>query len=651
MSKRIDLTGQKFGEWTVLEYAGEKQWLCRCSCGTLRYVDGSILRRGLSTHCGCKPKQLEDLTGNKYGEWTVLKYNQSTKKWLCQCSCGVQKEVSSKDLKSGHSKSCGHSTSAFKDITGQQFGEWTVLEYAGEQKWKCRCSCGKIGLVNSKQLRNGASKSCGHASNAFKDLTGKTFGEWKVLKYNYGTRKWLCKCSCGKEEEIRGYDLTTGHTMSCGHNTTAFKDIAGKQFNELLAIEYAGNKQWYCKCTCGRIVKVSSWMLTSGKAKSCGCKSAEYMIKTRKEKYNEVGTTRINNPRTVEQIEYIRTKENLEEVLRKKFDEKPDIEQLSKMLNITKKYTYSLLRNFDMLEYVKRYAFSSHFETEIAKYITEVNPGIKIIQRNRTVLGGNELDIYLPEYNLAIEFNGTYWHSSINKDRYYHQKKSLECAKHRIRVIHIFEYEWDNPVKKEIIKNIIKMAINQESNTIIYARNTVIKEVNSYQSKEFINRYHLQGYTPTTIELGIFNKNTNELLGIMSFSKSRFDSKYEYEMIRMVWKFDTIVIGGTQKLFKHFITKYNPTSILSYCDFSKFIGNSYLKMGFKADKPFLTVPNYVWCELGTNKILSRYSTQKRRLLEKGLGTPEQTEDEIMTNLGYLKIYDCGNLKFIWRKGE
>lgn len=651
MSKRIDLTGQKFGEWTVLEYAGEKQWLCRCLCGTLRYVDGSILRRGLSTHCGCKPKQLEDLTGNKYGEWTVLKYNQSTKKWLCQCSCGVQKEVSPGDLKSGHSKSCGHSTSAFKDITGQQFGEWTVLEYAGEQKWKCRCSCGKIGLVYGKALRNGSSKSCGHISNAYRNIAGKQFGEWTALKYNFTTSKWLCRCSCGKEKEVRAYDLINGKSTSCGHNTTGFKDLTGKKIYELTVLEYNGDRTWKCRCSCGNIVNINSYRLSSGEVKSCGCKNIEYRRKTMIEKYGELHFSRYNNPRTIEQIEYIESPDKLKKAIQDNFKDKPDLFSLSKLLNMSIANTSLIIKKFNMSDYISVHTFSSHFETEIAGYIKEIKPKIRIAQHNRNILGGNELDIYLPEYNLAIEFNGTYWHSSINKDRYYHQKKSLECAKHRMRVIHIFEYEWDNPVKKEIIKNIIKMAINQESNTIIYARNTVIKEVNSYQSKEFINRYHLQGYTPTTIELGIFNKNTNELLGIMSFSKSRFDSKYEYEMIRMVWKFDTIVIGGTQKLFKHFITKYNPTSILSYCDFSKFIGNSYLKMGFKADKPFLTVPNYVWCELGTNKILSRYSTQKRRLLEKGLGTPEQTEDEIMTNLGYLKIYDCGNLKFIWRKGE
>jgi hypothetical protein len=58
MSAVVDMTGKKFGHWTVLKRAGTslgqaKQaiWLCKCDCGKLKTVYGSSLRQGQSTSC------------------------------------------------------------------------------------------------------------------------------------------------------------------------------------------------------------------------------------------------------------------------------------------------------------------------------------------------------------------------------------------------------------------------------------------------------------------------------------------------------------------------------------------------------------------------------------------------------------------------
>ena len=100
-------------------------------------------------------------------------------------------------------------------------------------------------------------------------------------------------------------------------------------------------------------------------------------------------------------------------------------------------------------------------------------------------------------------------------------------------------------------------------------------------------------------------------------------------------------------MFSYFVNKYKPTSIITYCDISKFAGEAYLKLGFKTDKDSLTSPNYVWISSDRNNVIHRYQTQKHKLIAQGLGTENQTEDEIMINLGYIKVYDCGNLKFEW----
>jgi len=107
----VDLTGKRFGKWTVVGKSKKRidriYWDCVCDCGTVGIVRTYELQSGRSRSCGCT----EDLTGQVFGRWTVIK--QSTNRynrhayWECECECGTIKEVSATSLKGGRSKSCG----------------------------------------------------------------------------------------------------------------------------------------------------------------------------------------------------------------------------------------------------------------------------------------------------------------------------------------------------------------------------------------------------------------------------------------------------------------------------------------------------------------------------------------------------------------
>lgn len=178
MGKFIDLTNQHFGEWIVLERKGSKNnqiyWLCKCSCGTVKEVNGNSLRNGSSTNCGCIRKQkmaskCDNLVGLRFNSLTVLERVDS--KWKCQCDCGAVTYVNTNDLKSNNIKSCkqcGYKNGANKrtiDLTGQQFGLLTVLEQAesnnGHTFWKCKCNCGNEKIITGSSLKQGLTKSCG----------------------------------------------------------------------------------------------------------------------------------------------------------------------------------------------------------------------------------------------------------------------------------------------------------------------------------------------------------------------------------------------------------------------------------------------------------------------------------------------------------
>lgn len=272
---------------------------------------------------------------------------------------------------------------------------------------------------------------------------------------------------------------------------------------------------------------------------------------------------------------------------------------------------------------------------------------------DKTVLKAlnQELDFYIPEKKLAIEVDGSYWHSQILKDPKYHQNKSLECLNAGVRLIHIFEYEWIQDETREKIKQILRNALDSNIQTI-YARKCYIKEIDTDIEREFLNRCHLQGYASSSIKYGLYSQQGDELISIMTFGASRFNNQYQYELIRYCNKPQIRVMGGAEKLFKRFIKDHNPEQIISYCSMSKFNGGVYSRLGFSRADRFITEPNYVWVPYNFSNdktVLTRYQTQIKKLKDQGLDVYGHTEDEIMQNRGYFKIYDSGNMRFIWTR--
>ena len=218
--KPINLVGQHFGEWEVLSYDKNRRWFCRCSCGKVKSVDGASLRKGQSTNCGCKNAYKTDMAGKRFGEWTVISYAGNSK-WNCVCSCGKRKAVLGKILRNGQSKSCGCKN--IVDLTGKKFGYLTVLGRGKQKgKWLVKCECGNEKEVFYSCLMQGNTKSCGCKS--WNDLTGKRFGRLVVIEKaesylspnGNSYIQWRCRCDCGNEVVVRSGALTIGHTQSCG---------------------------------------------------------------------------------------------------------------------------------------------------------------------------------------------------------------------------------------------------------------------------------------------------------------------------------------------------------------------------------------------------------------------------------------------------
>ena len=286
----------------------------------------------------------------------------------------------------------------------------------------------------------------------------------------------------------------------------------------------------------------------------------------------------------------------------------------------------------EIISHVPTSTGQSVIENNIAKYIESIYSG-QIIRNTRTVIRPKELDIYLPELQIAIEVDGLFYHSTNNytpKD--YHLLKTKACEDKGIRLIHITEYEWLN--KQEICKSIIASAIGK-SQTKIYARNCEIRNVTQNDVDNFLNINHIQGKIKATCKIGLYYK--NELVMLICLGRSRFN-KNEIELLRMCTKLNTQVIGGFSKLLK--AQPYN--TFISYIDRAKFDGNSYKKVGFTYISE--TAPSYKYYKQDIE--LNRITAQKHKLKEL-LGKQfkeSETESQNMIRNGWLQVYDCGTIK-------
>lgn len=483
------------------------------------------------------------------------------------------------------------------------------------------------------------------------DLTHRRFGQLEVIK-ELGHDKVLVKCDCGVQKEMWKASLTKGQVVSCGHLGKMYPgqklDILDKQFNSLRVIAPSSNGNVIVRCECGKEFEVSRRSLFEGAVKSCGCKQREYLINTSLERYGDIGR-RENNSREPWQVEVVNNPDKLVQTIQtltKKLGHKPTIADLSKLLDTHESTIGLRVNNAGARDLVEYYAYTSAPEKEVFDYVASILPNEPIEHNVRRFSDVGEIDIYLPNKKIGIEFNGVYWHCSLNKDKKYHQNKSLACMKQGIRLIHIYEYEWKNPEYQCKIKQYLNNILI-ENKQVLYARDLKLIQLTNDVEKAFLDANHLQGYAKSNICYGLCIGDITNPVSVMSFGKPRFKQNAEWELIRYCNAPNIMIVGGAERLFKAFINNNSPISIQTYAALDKFFGDVYLRLGFNLTGK-VTEPGYTWVEDNTYKTLSRYQTMKKDLVVKGLGTEDQTEDEIMYSLGYYKIYNAGNLNYIWK---
>ena len=281
----------------------------------------------------------------------------------------------------------------------------------------------------------------------------------------------------------------------------------------------------------------------------------------------------------------------------------------------------------------------SNMELEIGDFVESL--GVNIVRNDRSIISPMELDVVVPDRELAIEFCGIYWHSVDSTDRTTmtkHRDKLISCREAGHRLITIFEDEWVH--KRDLCESMLRNSILHSPS--IYARScSVDVDVSVEEARDFCERNHIQGYAPCSIRYGL--RHDGDLVMLMTFSRrniSKGSKDPGYEISRMCSS--DRVVGGASKLFKVYKTDVRE-DLITYSDLRWGEGEVYEKIGMTRLED--TPPNY-WYVDGDRR-LHRFSRRKDVLVRDFGGDPDKTEAEIAEELGLRRIYDCGHAKYVW----
>lgn len=290
---------------------------------------------------------------------------------------------------------------------------------------------------------------------------------------------------------------------------------------------------------------------------------------------------------------------------------------------------------------IKRPGFPNK-NTDIEVFIQDIlnKYDIQYETNNRTILSGKELDIYIPDYKLAIECNGIYWHSL--KEPKYHHQKWIVCKNQGIQLLTLWEDQIIN--QPEIIRNIIMSRLGIYEHKV-GASKCKVKSVTSNESNQFLLDNHLQGPVNGSIRLGLYHN--DELVSLMVFGRKRtaLGNKFhdQWELYRYCCKQGWQIVGGAKRLFTHFINEHPDVEIESFSSNDISGGGLYDRLGFKQ----ANLQPYSYWYIDKNMIRRhRYSYRKDVLVKNG-ADPSLTEFQITDQMGLFRIYDTGQIKWIY----
>lgn len=240
-------------------------------------------------------------------------------------------------------------------------------------------------------------------------------------------------------------------------------------------------------------------------------------------------------------------------------------------------------------------------ETQIAEYITSLSVGV---QRHQRILGGREIDIFIPSRNIGIEFHGLYWHSEPFRGKYYHLEKYNAASSLGIKLIQIFEDEWDNHqyVIKERLKELLCAAETLPDN-------------------------HPLSHTTSgnVVYISVFNQ-------VVSFTQAA-DA---WVMISKPFITETAITSA----FRYFVDEFAPGTVITHIDHRWMSDNFVTSLNFKYQST--SAPSVWYIDRNTWDRIDKAEVIDRLYMLCALDSKKSHMKE-----NYLRIWDCGYSTWVW----
>lgn len=245
-------------------------------------------------------------------------------------------------------------------------------------------------------------------------------------------------------------------------------------------------------------------------------------------------------------------------------------------------------------------------EEELRNYVIKLLGADAVIANDRTVIPPHELDIYIPERNIAIEYNGLYWHNERRgKKRNYHRDKALSCKDAGVQLITVWEDEWQ--YRRDTVKSMIAHKLGVSSEGRVFARQTKVEKLTAQQAREFCECYHIQGFVQGSLYAGL----VDSAGGLVAVSVWRKNGTHAY-----LERYCTsqVVVGGMGKLLAYGLAwarLAGAVDIVTFADLCVSDGGLYEKLGFVEDK--VIRPDYKYVVNGRRA--HKFNYRKKRFKE------------------------------------
>lgn len=245
------------------------------------------------------------------------------------------------------------------------------------------------------------------------------------------------------------------------------------------------------------------------------------------------------------------------------------------------------------------------------------------LQNIQTNFIENEFGLFETDSVIIKYANGFYCNKkTIDKDWFVVSDK---------RVIYAYDFEINDNTKFEIIKSIIKHAVGETENKI-YARKCKLREITNKESRAFLDKNSIFGHRNATITIGLFFK--NELVMVYSFGYNFYGKTSNIEVIRVCTKKNTIVVGGSSKCLKYFLTNYKETildrNLVFYVDKIHQDGSSL--HGFKFVNHSFGFMNYWNFDYNDDKLCGKRHTAFNRMPSQHKKIKELEQANIITSI-------------------